>query len=63
MDGKEIKVGDTVIRYPIINLKKDGAFRKVKSIAPCYEGGELLIWFEEGGGCHHPHACEVFRLK
>lgn len=60
MHGNEIKEGQKVKRFPLIN-KDTGDFkiRTVSTIQPMYKGGENMVWFEEGGGAHHPEACVV----
>lgn len=59
MNDVEIKVSDNVLRYSVIGREKGNPLlRTVKEVAPMYEGGELLVWFEEGGGSHHPRACK-----
>lgn len=60
MDGNILEVGQLVNRWPLIN-KKEGEpkRRKIKHISPMHAGGESMIWFEGGGGAHHPKACEL----
>lgn len=62
MNGKELKEGQKVNRYPLIGKKTgEPKVRTISSIGPMHAGGETMIWFEEGGGAHHPKACEVIR--
>lgn len=63
MFGREIKIGDTVKKYSIINDKNSSyKVAKVKFIGPTCEGGESLVWAGGGGG-HHPEACKVVELE
>lgn len=60
MNGQRIEIGSYVKRYPLINKKTNNfKLKKIKHIAPTHTGGEILVWFEGGGGAHHPKAVEV----
>jgi len=60
MNGVDIKIGDKVNRWALIKRKTgEPKVRTVEDIAQLGKGGETMIWFKEGGGCHHPEACEV----
>lgn len=64
MHGNEIKEGQLIKRFPLIN-DDSGEFklRTVRAIGPMHEGGENMVWFNEGGGAHHPRATVVMSYK
>lgn len=60
MNGVELKEGQKVNRWPLIGQKTgESKVRTVSLCSPMHGGGEMMVWFEEGGGAHHPKACEV----
>lgn len=62
INGNEIQEGQRVLRWPLINKKQgEPKERTVSHIGSMHSGGETMIWFEEGGGAHHPKACEVIK--
>ncbi|GAB1376850.1 hypothetical protein MASR1M48_17020 [Lactococcus petauri] len=60
MNNVEIKAGQKVRRWPLIN-QKEGEYkiRTVAGVEPMHRGGDEMVWFCEGGGAHHPKAVEV----
>lgn len=62
MNGVDLKIGQKVNRWPLLNKKTgEPKVRTIDDIAPMHGGGEVMVWFIEGGGAHHPLACEVIR--
>lgn len=63
MNGRLIQIGDKVNAYPIIGDDRDEPKLKTVRLIRGMHGrpNEPMIWFEEGGGCHHPQACVVVK--
>lgn len=63
MRGKEIKIGDKVRVSSLIGRMEFTGIKTIEDIAPMNNVSGDLLWFEEGGGCHHPKAVEVLNEK
>lgn len=57
MDGNKLAVGDSVLRYSTRKKEGNHLLRTISCIGAMYDGGEMMVWFKEGGSAHHPLAC------
>jgi len=57
---EKFEVGQNVKVYALMNPRRDlKGIETIKAIGPMYGGGPDMLWFENGGGAHHPDACEA----